>query len=59
MVSACHAFTQVFLFRIVKRIVSSPAPLPLIPTPNNAVGSTVDNISGSGARRKSIRHTQR
>ena len=29
MVSACHAFTQVFLFRIVKRIVSAPAPLPL------------------------------
>ena len=54
-VTACHTFTQNFLFRFVKRIVSAPAPLPLMPTPNNAVGSTVDNISGSGAGRKLIR----
>ena len=33
--------------------------LPLMPTPNNSLGSTVENVSGSGARRKSIRHMQR
>ena len=30
-----------------------------LPTSNNAVASTVENVSGSGARRKAIRHTQR
>ena len=40
-VIAYHTFTQDFLFRLVKRIVSAPAPLPLMPTPNNASGSTV------------------
>ena len=48
-----------FPFSLRCRIVSAPAPLPLIPTPNNAFGSTVESMSGSGARRKSIRHTQR
>ncbi len=37
-------------FRAVKRIVSAPAPLPLIPITNNTICSTVDNVSGSGAR---------
>ena len=58
-VSAYHTFTQDFLFRFVKRIVSASAPLPLIPAPNNAFSSTVENVSGSGARRKSMRHTKR
>ena len=49
-VTACHTFTQNFLFRFVKRIAFAPAPLPLMPTPNNAFGSTVENVSGSGAR---------
>ena len=44
-----------FPFSLRCRIVSAPAPLPLIPTPNNAFGSTVESMSGSGARRKSIR----
>ena len=39
-----------FPFSLRCRIVSAPAPLPLIPTPNNAFGSTVENVSGSGAR---------
>ena len=30
---AYHAFTQDLLFRFVKRIVSAPAPLPLMPAP--------------------------
>ena len=30
-----------FLFCLVKRIVSAPAPLPLMPTPNSAFSSTV------------------
>ena len=51
LVIAYHTFTQGFLLRLDKRIVSAPAPLPLIPTPNNAISSTVDNVSGSGARR--------
>ena len=58
-VARCHAFTQGFLFRLVKRIVFAPAPLPLIPTPNNASVPTVETVSGSGARRKSMRHTKR
>ena len=49
--AAYHTFTEDFLFRFDKRIVSAPVPLPLMPTPNNAVASTVDTISGSGARR--------
>ena len=40
-VTACHTFTQNFLFRFVKRIAFAPAPLPLMPTPNNASVSTV------------------
>ena len=39
-VTASHTFTWNFLFCIVKRIVSAPVPLPLIPTPNNASVST-------------------
>ena len=58
-VSTYHTFTQDFLFRFVKRIVSASAPLPLIPATNSAFGSTVDNVSGNGARRKSMRHTLR
>ena len=57
--TACHTFAEIFLFRAVKRIAFSPAPLPLMPTTNNAFGSIVECMSGSGARRKSIRHTQR
>ena len=49
--TAYHTITENLSFRVVKRIVSAPAPLPLIPTPNNAISSTVDNVSGSGARR--------
>ena len=40
-----------------QRTVSATAPLPLIPTPNNASASTVATVSGSGARGKSVRHT--
>ena len=40
-VTACHTFMLTFLFRFVKRIVSASAPLPLMPTPNNAYVSTV------------------
>ena len=58
-VNVYHAITRNFHFRSVKRIVSAPAPLPLMPTPNNAVSSTVDNVSGSGAGRKSMCHTKR
>ena len=46
-----------FSFR--KRIVSAPAPLPLTGAPNSSLCSTVEVVSGSGARRKSIRHTLR
>jgi len=56
-VIAYHTFTQGFLLRLDKRIVSAPAPLPLMPTPNSAFGSIVEFMSGSGARRKSMRHT--
>ena len=42
-----------FSFR--KRIVSAPAPLPLTGAPNSSLCSTVEVVSGSGARRKSIR----
>ena len=38
-----------------KRIVSAPAPLPLTGAPNSSLCSTVEVVSGSGARRKSIR----
>ena len=41
LVIAYHTFTQGFLLRLDKRIVSAPAPLPLMPTPNNASVSTV------------------
>ena len=54
-----RTFTRSFLFRFVKRIASASAPLPLMPMTNNASASTVDTVSGSGARRKSIRHTKR
>ena len=57
LVIAYHTFTQGFLLRLDKRIVSAPAPLPLMPTPNSAFGSIVECMSGSGARRKSMRHT--
>ncbi len=59
LVTAYHTFTKGILFRLVKRIVSAPAPLPLMPTPNSAFSSTVENVSGSGAKRKSMRHAQR
>ena len=49
-VVAYHTFTRNFPCRAVTRIVSASAPLPLIPTPNNASVSTVENVSGSGAR---------
>ena len=49
--NAYHTITGNYLFRVVKRIVSSPVSLPLASTPNNAPASTVDDISGSGARR--------
>ena len=58
-VVAYLAFTEDFLIRFDKKIVSAPAPLPLILTTNNADGSTAEIVSGSGAERKSIRHTQR
>jgi len=54
-----RTFARIFLFRFVKRIVSASAPLPLMLAPNNALVSTVATMSGSGARRKLIRHTQR
>ena len=41
LVIAYHTFTQGFLLRLDKRIVSVPAPLPLMPTPNSAFSSTV------------------
>ena len=37
-------------FSIRQRIVLSPAPLPLMLMSNNAAGSTVEKMSGSGAR---------
>ena len=49
-VGACRTFTQDFLFRFDKRIVSASVPLPLMPTPDNASVSTVENVSGSGAK---------
>ena len=49
-VNVYHAITRNFHFRSVKRIVSAPAPLPLMPTPNNASVSAVENVSGSGAK---------
>ena len=36
-VSFYHTFTQAFLFRIVKRIISAPAPLPLNGTEKDIV----------------------
>ena len=57
--NAYHTFTQDFLFCTVNRIVSAPAPLPLTRITNNAVGSTVEKMSGSGAGQKSMRHTKR
>ena len=42
-----------------QRTDSATAPLPLMPTPNNAFCSTVATVSGSGARGKSVRHTAR
>ena len=54
-----RTFARIFLFRFVKRIVSASAPLPLMLAPNNALVSIVATMSGSGARRKLIRHTQR
>ena len=39
------------------RFLHLRAPLPLMPTPNSAFGSIVECMSGSGARRKSMRHT--
>jgi hypothetical protein len=53
-----HTITGDFLFRFDKRIVSAPASLPLMPTPNNASVSAVEIGSGSGAKRKSMRHTK-
>ena len=45
-----RTITLDYLFRFVKKIVSAPASLPLMPTPNNASVSTVENVSGSGAK---------
>ena len=45
-----RTFAVDFLFRFDKRIVSASVPLPLMPTPNNASVSTVENVSGSGAK---------
>ena len=45
-----RTITGAFLFRFDKRIVSAPVPLPLMPTPNSASMSTVEIVSGSGAR---------
>ena len=42
-----------------QRTASATAPLPLMPTPNNAFGSTVATVSGSGAGGQSVRHTAR
>ena len=56
---AYHAFAGKFPFRFVKRIVSASAPLPLMPASDNALVSTVENVSGSGTKRKSMRHTKR
>ena len=53
-----HVYIR-FPFSYCYRIVSASAPLPLMPTPNNASVSIVAIVSGSGAGRKSIRHTQR
>ena len=39
--------------------LNAPTPLPLILIANNKHSSTVAIISGSGAKRKSIRHTRR
>jgi len=47
---------ELFFF-VSYRIVSAPSPLPLMPAPNNALGSTVRSMSGSGARGTSMRHT--
>ena len=33
--------------------------LPLMPTSNNVIRSTVEDVSGSGAERKSMRHIKR
>ena len=52
-VSFYHMFTEDFLSRLVKRIVSAPAPL--MPTPNNAFTSTIENVSGSDAGAETIR----
>ena len=52
-----HGHTS-FSFSFRDRIVSASAPLPLMPTPNNASASTGAMVSSSGAREKSIRHTQ-
>ena len=46
-------------FSVCKRIVSASVPLPLIPIANNLFDSIVEKMSGSGARRKLIRHTPR
>ena len=45
-----RTFTLDFLFRFHKRIVTASAPLPLMPTPNNASVATVEEVSGSGAK---------
>ena len=49
-VAAYHTPAGEFLFRFAKRIVSASAPLPLMHITNNLFGSTVEKVSGSGAR---------
>ena len=49
--TAYRTFTGDFLFRGVKRIVSAPAPLPLMPISNSTTASTVAKMNGSGAGR--------
>ena len=57
--TACHAFAEDFPISYRYRTLSATAPLPLAGALNNAYGSTVDEMSGSGADGMSIRHTLR
>ena len=50
-VTMYHTFTQNFRCRIIVGSSVLLAPLPLILTSNNVLGSTVESASGSGAKR--------